>query len=103
LQNIVQMFKSFSYWVTSFPRPRTAAWPWTTLGAPLAASGNESLYFSLRLCFSNDVYSETNSCKTRKQRLWFMAGRHWHFGPDLPCSVEVIVCYISVICLRHSV
>jgi len=43
-------------------------------GSSLAASDNESLYFSLRLCFSNDVYSEPNSWTTRNQRHGFMAG-----------------------------
>jgi len=56
--------KSLSFWGTSSPRPPKLC-PWTTLDdfrssdspAPLAAlSGNESLCFNLRLCFSNDVW-----------------------------------------------
>ena len=45
------------------------------LPAPLAAlSGNESLCFSLQLCFSNDVCSAPNSWRTRTQRHGFMVG-----------------------------
>ena len=65
-QNIMcKCAKSFSFWGTYFfPRPSELC-PWTTLGdfrssyppAPIAVlSGNESLCFSLRLCFSNDVF-----------------------------------------------
>ena len=39
-----------------------------------ALSGNESLCFSLRLSFSYDVCSASNSWKTRNQRHGFMAG-----------------------------
>ena len=65
-QNIViKCVKSFSFWGTSSPRPIPELCPWATLGdsrssynpAPLAVlSGNESLCFSLRLCFSNDLF-----------------------------------------------
>jgi len=63
------------------PDPPPEFCPWTILGtsdppAPLAAlSGNESLCFSLRLCFSNDVCSALKSCRrTRNQRHGLMAG-----------------------------
>ena len=57
----------FNFWGTSSPRPPPDC-PWTTLGDfqspsfPIAAfSGNESLCFSLRLCFTNNVCSSLES------------------------------------------
>jgi len=50
-------------------------WRTSDRPAPLAAlSGNESLGFSLRLCFSNDVCSVPDSGRTRNQRHGFMTG-----------------------------
>ena len=39
-----------------------------------ALSGNESLCFTLQLCFSYDVCSAPNSWRTSNQRHRFMAG-----------------------------
>jgi len=65
----------FSFWRTSSPRPPPELCPWTILGdfrspsSPIAAfSGNESLCFNLRLCFSNDVCSAPNSWRTMNHR-----------------------------------
>ena len=65
----------FNFWGTSSPRTPPELCPWTTLGdfrsrsSPIAVfSGNESLCFSLRLCFSNDVCSALNSWRTRNRR-----------------------------------
>ena len=74
------------------PRPLSELGHWTTPGtfrspASLATlSGNESLCFSLRLCYSNDVCNAPNSRRTRNQRHGFMAGWDWqnNFGPNLP-------------------
>jgi len=65
-------------------RPLTGAWLLDhTEGLPTPSSptaelsSNESLCFSLRLCFSNAVCSAPNSWRTRNQRHGFMAGWHW--------------------------
>ena len=72
----------FSFWGTSSLRSPPELCPWTTLGdfrSPSSAiaafsnesraKGNESLCFSLRLCFiSNDVCSAPNSWRTRNHR-----------------------------------
>jgi len=78
----VQMCKKLQLLENFFPRPPLEFFPWTIpywgTSDPLAAlSGNESLCFSLCLCFSNDVCSAPNSWRIRNQKHRFMAGRHW--------------------------
>ena len=78
-QNIMcKCTKRFSFWVPQTRyRSLTAGPHWGTsdLPASLAAlSGNESLCFSLRLCFSNDVCSAPNSSRIRNRRHGFVHG-----------------------------
>ena len=76
--------KSFSFWVTSLQTHQRGYFPtgphWGASDPPdplTVLSGNKSLCFSLRLCFSNDVCSAPNSWRTGNQRRRFMAGWDW--------------------------
>jgi len=74
----VQMFQKFQLlgdFVPQIPYRSFAPGPhWGTSDPPPSLlSGNESLCFSLRLCF-NDACSVPNSWRTRNQSHGFMAG-----------------------------
>jgi len=58
--------------------PPSAPITWLQYGVAALSGTDQSLCFSLRLCFSKHVCSTPNSWRTRNQRHGFMAGgRHW--------------------------
>jgi len=57
--------------------PPSTPIPWLQYGVAVWSGNDQSLCFSLRLCFSNHVCSTPNYWRTRNQRHGFMAGRHW--------------------------